>query len=141
MGIFLKKKKEMITETDIVTDIQNLMEDLGDPTWLQLEITNIVDAKKLTKSNSEIRRWLRSMSEEKGFPLPEEFQNEKKLVSIYDNYQDWTKEQCRFFEEVSYESFEKHLETFPLEIQRMNRKAQEAYFATSTCLLNIFSQL
>lgn len=92
-------------------------------------------------SNEDIRIWLNQMSTTVNFTIPEEFQDEKNLFLCFNTYKDWVESEINVYAELTYEDVDMHLKNLPSSIQRMNRQAQKAYLAISTCLLNIFSQL
>lgn len=134
-----EQKKQIII--DPIANVQELMEDLGDPEWLKNDLITVLKAKQKSMSNEEIHDWLDQMGSLGDFTIPEEFQDEKILNECYSKHFSWVVGQIEFYEEVTYENANFHLKKLPANIQQMNLHAQKAYLAVSTTLLNIFAQL
>ena len=144
MGLFSRFKNKQPKEQKVIDPIANaqeLMEDLDDPEWLQIDLITVLKSKQKSMSNEEINDWLKLMGDLDSFTIPEEFQDEKTLNECYSKHFSWVVGQIEFYEEVTYENANFHLKNLPANIQQMNLHAQKAYLAVSTCLLNIFSQL
>ena len=147
MGLFSRFKNKQPKEQkeqkaiDPIANAQELMEDLDDPEWLQIDLITVLKSKQKSMSNVEINDWLKLMGDLDSFTIPEEFQDEKTLNECYSKHFSWVVGQIEFYEEVTYENANFHLKNLPANIQQMNLHAQKAYLAVSTCLLNIFSQL
>ena len=139
MKFFSKKKKTIII--DPIANVETLMKEFDVPSWLQIDLVTVLKTKEKTMSNEDIRIWLNQMSTTVNFTIPEEFQDEKNLVLCFNTYKDWVESEINVYAELTYEDVDMHLKNLPSSIQRMNRQAQKAYLAISTCLLNIFSQL
>ena len=144
MGLFSRFKNKQPKEQTIINpiaNVQELMKELDDPEWLQIDLITVLKSKQKSMSNEEINDWLKLMGDLDSFTIPEEFQDEKTLNECYSKHFSWVVGQIEFYEEVTYENANFHLKNLPANIQQMNLHAQKAYLAVSTCLLNIFSQL
>ena len=144
MGLFSRFKNKQPKEQKVIDPIANaqeLMVDLDDPEWLQIDLITVLKSKQKSMSNEEINDWLKLMGDLDSFTIPEEFQDEKTLNECYSKHFSWVVGQIEFYEEVTYENANFHLKNLPANIQQMNLHAQKAYLAVSTTLLNIFAQL
>ena len=144
MGLFSRwKNKQQVEQiiVDPITNVKELMENLGVPDWLQHDLIAVLKSKRKSMSNEEISDWLKQMASLDTLTIPEEFQVEKSLQECFSTHINWVESQIEFYEEVTYENVDVHLKKLPAHIQKMNRQAQKAYLAVSTSLLNIFSQI
>lgn len=136
----MKKDKGVIRE-GLLGLLQQLMGGLEVPDWLQGELITILKSKKQKMTEEEIYQYLKQLGESKINILPDEFINEEWLRSIYASHKQWVESETSFLEELTYESFETHLETSPKQVKDMSNDAQRAYIAISTSLLNVFAQI
>ncbi|MBS4172916.1 hypothetical protein [Bacillus sp. FJAT-49736] len=114
-GAIFKKERKDNEKSD--SRIKSIMEGLEDPNWLIEDIVQLLESKRQTLSDEIIHKWLNDLGNQEGFDIPAEFQNEQKLLDIYESYSGWVKEQIQFYEEVTYEPFDKHAENLPIEIK------------------------
>lgn len=141
MWFFSRKKEKEVEKVDPIANAEALMQELGVPVWLQTDLVRVLNARKKTMSNVEIRNWLDQLGMSMDFQMPEEFQVEKNLDLCFKRYQDWVESEINEYAKLTYEDVDSHLKNLPASIQSMNRQAQKAYLAVSVSLLNIFSQL
>ena len=147
MGLFSRFKNKQPKEQkeqkviDPIANAQELMVDLDDPEWLQIDLITVLKSKQKSMSNEEINDWLKLMASRGDYTIPEEFQDEKTLNECFSKHFSWVVGQIEFNEENTYENANSLLKKLPANIQQMNLHAQKAYLAVSFTLLNIFAQL
>lgn len=124
----------------ILAQLGDFMKSMDTPDWLIKDTLERLKVKHREMGEGELYDYLlhlgRSSSE-----LPEAFMNREWLASIYEKHETWVENEVSLYVELSHESFEKHIENSPIQVQGYSEAAQKAYIAVSTHLLNVFSQI
>ncbi|SDR11081.1 hypothetical protein [Virgibacillus salinus] len=135
------KTKRNGENKDLLISLQQLMEDLDVPDWLQRKTIKILEIKKQMMTDEVLYQYLEQLGRSETKTLPDELMNEEWLQSVYASHSNWVEKEITFLEETTYESFNTHLVTTPQSIKDMTENAQRSYIAVSSCLFNVFAQI